>query len=190
MKKQPTFLEGVAVALAASFFGSAAYATLTWLFPNAGALRLTLAGLGLGYVIYLLSRSQERVGRIAALTVWALTAGATWLVQPSLLLYVLVHLSLIWLIRSLYFHAGVLCTLADLGLTSLGLAAAIWAAAESGSVFLSIWCFFLVQALFVAIPTRLNRGPGANPPGGAEPDRFQCAHRSAQAALRKLTSVH
>jgi hypothetical protein len=188
--KQPTFLEGVAVALAASFFGSASYAALTWSFPSAGALRLTLAGIGLGYVIYLLSRGRERVGRIAALTVWALAAGTIWLIQPSLPLYVLVHLSLIWLIRALYFHAGVFCALADLGLTGLGLAAAIWAATESGSVFLSIWCFFLVQALFVAIPTRLSRGSGASQPGDDDPDRFQRAHRTAEAAVRKLTSAH
>jgi hypothetical protein len=188
--KQPTFLEGAAVALAASCFGSVSYAALTGLFPSGVALRLALAGIGLGYVIYLLSRSPERVGRIAALTVWALAAGTTWLLQPSLLLYVLVHLSFIWLIRSLYFHAGVFSALADLGLTGLGLVAAIWVATESGSVFLSIWCLFLVQALFVAIPTSLGRGSGANQPDDDDPERFQRAQRRAEAALRKLTSVH
>jgi len=36
-------------------------------------------------------------------------------------MYLLVHLGLIWLIRSLYFYSSVLSALADLGLGGLGL---------------------------------------------------------------------
>jgi hypothetical protein len=57
-------------------------------------------------------------------------------------------------------------------------------------VFLGIWCFFLVQALFVAIPKRINRKPGAVPAGHESADRFQHAYRAAETAVRKLSSSH
>jgi len=188
--KQPTFFEGVALAFAASLVGSALYTALTTVFPGDWVLRGLTAGLGLVYVVYLLTRSRERVGRITALTAWALVAGAAWFIEPPLGPYVLVHLGLIWLIRSLYFYASVLSALADMGLTALGLAAAMWAATESGSVFLSIWCFFLVQALFVAIPAQLRGKTGGRRPKRDGQDRFDRAHRAAEAALRKLPSIY
>lgn len=187
--KHPTFFEGVAVAFAASVFGSALYTALTLVFSGAGGLRVLIAGLGLVYVLYLLGRSRVRVGRITTLAGWTVVAAATWVMEPPLAVYVLVHLSAIWLIRSLYFYSSALSALADLGLTGLSLAAAIWAATQSGSVFLSIWCFFLVQALFVAIPTRISRKAGERRPGQYREDRFQRAYRTAEAALRKLSSV-
>lgn len=184
--KQPTFLEGVAVALVASIAGSVLHTALTPLFAGGWILRLLIAGLGFGYIVYLLGRSQPRVGRITTFAAWAVVSGAAWWLQPSLALYVLVHLGLIWLVRSLYFHSSVLSSLADLGLNGLGLAAATWATIQTGSLFLSIWCFFLVQALFVAIPSDMRRKTAAGPVGE---DRFQHAHRAAETALRKLSSI-
>ncbi|MGH8652343.1 MAG: hypothetical protein ACREYE_09290 [Gammaproteobacteria bacterium] len=73
--------------------------------------------------------------------------------------------------RSAQHRLHVLSALADLGLNALGLTAAIWAVKQSGSLFASIWCFFLVQALFVAIPARLSRKP--EKPDRDSEDRFQ-----------------
>ena len=187
--KRPTFFEGVAVAFAASLAGGALFAALTTVFAGGWVVRLLIAGIGLAYVLYLLGRSRERIGRITALALWSVVAGATWFMEPPLLLYVLVHLGLIWLIRSLYFYSSVLSALADLGLTGFSLAAAVWAAIQSDSLFLSIWCFFLVQALFVAIPARVTRKPGEGKADGDVGDHFQRAHRAAEAAVRKLSSV-
>ena len=188
--KQPTFLEGVAVALTASLLGSALYSVLSSAFPAGAVLRLLIAGIGLAYVLYLLSRSRERVGRVTVVAAWTLVTGVIWFIEPPLLPYVLVQLGFIWLTRSLYFYSSVLPALADLGLHGLGLASAIWAAGQTGSVFLSLWCFFLVQALFVAIPARLNRRNRETPAGPENEDRFQRAHRTAEAAVRKLSSIH
>jgi hypothetical protein len=79
--------------------------------------------------------------------------------------------------------------LIDLGLSGLSLAAAIWAAHQSGSVFLTVWCFFLVQALFVHIPTHIGRRgePDHEDLEGAH--RFERAHHAAESALRKLSSI-
>jgi hypothetical protein len=188
--KQPTFIEGVAVAFATSLAGSVLYSALGWMFPGSTVLRLLIAAIGLGYIGYLLSRSRERIGRVTVLAAWAVMAGAAWLIGPPLTLYVLLHLGAIWLTRSLYFYSSVLSALADLGLNGLSLAAAIWAITHSGSVFLGIWCFFLIQALFVAIPSSMRRKHGARGPGVDREDRFQHAHRVAQAAVRKLSSTH
>jgi len=188
--KQPTFFEGVTLAFAASLVGSALYTALMTALPGAWVVRGITAGLGLVYVVYLLTRSRERVGRTTALTAWTAVAGAAWFIEPPLGPYVLVHLGLIWLIRSLYFYSSVLSALADLGLTALGLAAAVWAATQSGSIFLSIWCFFLVQALFVAIPNHMRGRTGNGQPHRDGQDRFDRAHRAAEAALRKLPSIY
>jgi hypothetical protein len=188
--KQPTFFEGVAVALTASLLGSALYSVLSPVLPADVVLRLLIAGTGIAYVLYLLSRSHERVGRVTIVAAWSLVTGVIWFVAPPLLPYVLVQLGFIWLTRSLYFYSSVLPALADLGLHGLSLASAIWAAGQTGSVFLSLWCFFLVQALFVAIPTRLGHRDRGTPAGPENEDRFQRAHRTAEAAVRKLSSTH
>ena len=66
---------------------------------------------------------------------------------------------------------------------------AVWAATETGSPFLSIWSFFLVQALFVAIPVRVGGNHREPQPEDHHDERFERAHRAAQAALRRLSSV-
>jgi hypothetical protein len=187
--KQPTFFEGVLVAIASSMIGSALYTVMISVFPDAAVLRLLIAALGLGYVIYLLSRSRERVGRLTVSVTWFLAAGTLLMTGPPLTLYILIHIGLIWLIRSLYFYSGVFPALADLGVNGVSLGAALWAATQSQSVLLSIWCFFLVQALFVFIPTRLRRGPGKWLSNQIDEDRFQRAFQVAEAALRRHSSV-
>jgi hypothetical protein len=53
-------------------------------------------------------------------------------------------------------------------------------------VFLAIWTFFLVQALFVAIPPAMTgkRKPERNT--AADNENFERARRQADAALRQL----
>jgi len=61
----------------------------------------------------------------------------------------------------------------------------VWALSRTGSVFLGTWCFFLVQALFTAIPSSV----GAKSRAGAIPqasDEFERARRQADAALKQL----
>ncbi len=187
--RRPTFLEGVAVAFVASFLGSAVYGALTTVLPAATTLRVATAGISLGYAIYLVARSRNPVGRMTSVVLWGAVAGATWLTYPPLVLYVSLHMGLVWLVRSVYFHASALSALADLGLSLLGLLAAAWAATETGSPFLSIWSLFLTQALFVAIPPRMGRNTADRPVRDDHLDPFERAHRNAQAALRRLSSV-
>jgi len=187
--KRPTFYEGIAVAVAAALGGGALYAALSLLIPGAGVLRLVIAAVALAYLLYLLSRSRERIGRVTTLAAWTLAAIALWLLHPPLVAYVALHVGLIWLARSLHFHSGPLAGLADLGLSTLALAAATWAALQSGSLPLSLWCFFLVQALFVAIPLRVGSGSETRAATSPSEDPFEHAHRAAEAAVRRLSSL-
>jgi len=181
--KTPTFLEGAGVALLAALAAGLGQAALAWSLPPATAARLTTLLVGFGYLAYLLRRSPERAGRVVAVGTWFAAAGLLWLAWPPLPFYVLAHLGLLWLARSLYLHHGPLAALMDLGLTGLALIAGLGAWLHTGSVFLAVWCLFLVQALFVLIPSR----PGPRK-AFEEEDRFERAHRSAEAAVRKLSS--
>ena len=150
--KAPGFAEGVGVALVGSLFGSAAFAALTWLLAGVGVLRLVVAGLAFGYVIYLMIRSPVRSGRIVVLSSWSIVALSTWLLVPPLGMYVLVHVLLIWLVRSLYFYNSVLPAFLDLLLNGLALILGMGVTIWTSSLFLGIWTFFLLQALFISIP--------------------------------------
>jgi hypothetical protein len=68
----------------------------------------------------------------------------------------------------------------------LSVSAAVWAITRSGSVFLATWCFFLVQALFVAIPPAVQRKSKPEQATSTDNESFDRAKRQADAALRQL----
>jgi hypothetical protein len=186
--KRPTFFHGVIVAAVFAFFTSATIATLTPFVGFMSVIRFVIPALGLAYVLYLFSRSKERVGRVTTLCLWSALAAVTWWVAPPLPLYLLIHVGAMWLVRSLYFYSGVLPALMDLGLSALSIAAAVWAISHTGSVFLATWCFFLVQALSVAIPPAVKRKANATRNSAAENEPFERARRQADQALTQLFS--
>jgi hypothetical protein len=81
----------------------------------------------------------------------------------------------------------VLPALADLGLSVLGTAFAVWAAQRSGTAWLAFWCFFLAQAFFVLIPSSLSARAGK--PAREADQAFNRAHRAAEAAVRRLSTA-
>jgi hypothetical protein len=184
--KRPGFFHGVIVAAVLGFFASAIVATLAPLLGLGTVVRLVIPLLGLAYLLYLLNRSAERLGRVTTLTFWTTMTAFVWWAAPPLPLYLLIHVGAVWLIRSLYFYQGVLPALMDLGLSALSVSAAIWAISRSGSIFLTTWCFFLVQALFVAIPPSVQRKAQAQQNTTADREIFERAKRQADAALHHL----
>ncbi|MCW8945868.1 MAG: hypothetical protein OQK80_00265 [Sedimenticola sp.] len=188
--KHPTFIEGVGIALLASIAGSMLFTSLSPTMKNLQLVELIIAGLGLLYTLYLFSRSSERVGRVVTLSAWSVAAILIWFLNLPFTLYLLLHIGLIWLIRSLYFYTSPLSALADLGLSGLSIAAAVWAAIHTGSILLSIWCFFLLQALFTAIPADLKKRRPSKGTTRHQADRFQQAEQAAEAALRRLSSLN
>jgi len=186
--RSPSLFGGVAAALVLSLSGAALLAALTPIVGTASAVRAVVALLGLAYVLYLLGRSDERTGRISSVVLWSFAAAAAWFAEPPLAVYVVLHVGMIWLFRSLYHYSSALSALADLGLSVLAAAFAAWAAGRSGSAWLAIWCFFLVQAFFVLLPVGFANDTRT---GGRVEDgeAFERAHRAARAALRRLAET-
>jgi hypothetical protein len=185
--QRPSVGQALAAAFVLSLCGAAVLAALTPFAGGGVALRAVIALLGFAYVLYVVGKSGERVGRITTIALWIAAASLTWLTGLPFVGYVLVHVGLVWLVRSLYYYSGVLPPVADLGLALLGAAFAAWAAQRSGSVGLALWCFFLVQSLHVLIPASLGTGADASAAGGD--DAFARAHRAAEAAARRLSSA-
>ncbi len=188
--KRPSFLHGVGVALLASFSGGILFSVISGPLPSDLVLRAVIAMLGLGYTLYLLSRSDERVGRVTTVMLWSLMFTISWIGAPSLMLYLLMHVGSLWLVRSLYFYTSLLSALLDLSLSAMSLATALWAAAHTGNIFLAIWCFFIGQALFVGIPASMRRQEQLVDGELIDYAMFQRAHRTAEAALRRLSVNH
>jgi hypothetical protein len=185
--RMPSLGSGLAAALLLSAAGAALIATLAPWFGHGGAARIAIALLGLSYTLYVIGRSGERVGRIATIVCWLGIAAAVSIAGLPLTAYVLVHLCLVWLVRSLYCYSGLLPALADLALTALGAAFAVWAALRSESAWLALWCFFLAQAFHVLIPASLQ--PSARSAGNSADDAFARAQRAAEAAVRRMSSA-
>ena len=184
--KRPSFFHGVIVAAVLGFFASAIVATLTPFVGLDAVIRLVIPALGLAYLLYLFGRSDERVGRVTTLSLWGVLAAVSWWLAPPLPFYLLIHVGAVWLVRSLYFYSGVVPALMDLGISSLSVSATIWAISRSGSVFLATWCFFLVQALFIAIPPAIKTRREALRNTATDSDSFDHAKRIADKALRQL----
>lgn len=184
--KKPTFFHGVVVAAVLAFAASAMIAALTPFVGVGSIIRLVIPAISLAYVLYLLRCTTERVGRITTLSLWSALALATWWFGPPLPFYVLVHVGAVWLVRSLYFYSGIFPALMDLGLSAMSVTAFIWAASRTGSIFLAAWSFFLVQALFVVIPTTIARKKKVSRSPATDNESFNRARRQADQALQQL----
>jgi len=185
--KSMSFIRGIGIALVLALASSILFSVLTSFVGSVDALRLLIPAAGFAYLTCLLTRSQQRTGRITAMLLWCGAAASLWLLVPGIGLYLLVHGVLIWAVRSVYWYAGTLCALLDLALTLASLAAAVWAAQHTASLFLSVWCLFVTQALFVFIPTQIRKRDKASP-NQAELDTFTRAQHTAEAALRRLSA--
>lgn len=182
-RMRPGFFQGVLVAILLAFAASITATGLAAFIGMGAASRLVVPLLGLAYLLYLLSRSGERTGRVTVITAWCAMSLTLWWLAPPLPMYVLIHAGAIWLTRSLYFHSGIIPSLLDMALTGLALMTAAWALSRTGSLFMGTWSFFLIQALFAAIPADLNRKAQV---AAASNEPFEQARRRADAALRQL----
>jgi len=185
--KRRSFSHGVIVALVLALLSSVCFVGL---YPTGGIavfVQVMLPVLCFIYIVYLLATSQVRVGRWTTMTLWGSMVVVVWWMSPSPIVDVAMHAGALWLVRSLYTYARVLPALMDLALTLFGLGFAVWAIFHTGSVFLTVWCFFLAQALFVLIPKDwpLQLNKAADP---SAVDSFNQARRKAESALRQLAT--
>ena len=185
--KKPTLLDGITLAMVISL-GAAAVSLVLGGFIVSGLLfELLLYGATLTYLLYLLKRSNARIGRLLVISAWAAISLGSWFFDVALIQQVLIQAGLVWLVRSLYFHGSLFSAALDFGLVSAGLAASAWALINTGSLAAALWSFFLVQALFCWLP-QLARQPSVSFEN-ADASSFQSAHRIAEEAVRKLSQI-
>jgi hypothetical protein len=182
--RKPSFLSGALVALALAAAAGVAFSALTSALGSAAAIRTIVTLLGAAYVLYLVGNGAHKTGRLVVVTAWCVGAALIACFVSPLALFLIAHTAAIWFVRTLYFHGSITPLLCDFGLSALALAAAVWAARGSDSVFLATWTFFLTQALFVALPSRTTRAEAASDGD----DSFRRARQSAEAAMRRLTN--
>ncbi|HFD11886.1 MAG TPA: hypothetical protein ENJ32_05390 [Crenotrichaceae bacterium] len=184
--KKPGFLEGVLVALLVSTAGSIVYQLLSRSYTDVTTWRFLIVFVSAVYGFYLLKRSHRYGGRLITCVFWLLMLLAAWFYVPAIREFVLMNVVSVWLLRSLYFHDNVISVLLDLGLNLFSLAVSLWAFVQTDSISLSLWCLFLVQALFPVIP-----GNCFNKEKNHENNRdskYQHALQIAEAAMETLSS--
>jgi len=185
--KTPSFLEGALLAAIFAVCGEVIFSVLPWFFNRWETQVVVITLMSLAYMLYLLRRAPERTGRVSFIVIWVfLSLGALGYGLPTVL-YLLLQLGCIWLTRTVYFRAGLFGALADLGLHALATSAAVWAFSRSGSVLLSLWSFFLVEALFPLWPGYQSQSTNTNSSENLANPRFEQAHRTALAALHRMT---
>ncbi len=195
---RPGFAEGIVVAIIISLAVSAIFTVMSTFFPTRWLLQILIAGVSFSYVFYLLVRSREKVGKLTVVAVWGSVAILSWMFSPSILVTLFVHIGLIWLVRALYFYTSLILAFIDLGLILFAMAVGIWTLLYTNSLFLSVWCFFLLQSLFVLLPADLSGNSRkqklsrstveTNSNESKKKDPFEQAHQTAQAALRQLAA--
>lgn len=181
---RPGFGEGVLVALGAALLASVTQTGLSMVLPWADVAQLLCMGLGLGYGLYLLARSDEKAGRVVLVIGWITVSLIVAGLSSGVGLQLLTQLVLVWLTRVLYYQALPLTAVLDLGLLLLGLAAALWALERTGSLFLTVWTLLLVQAFFPLIPGRRDGTRSDDP----SVDAFAAAERAAERALSRFSA--
>jgi len=187
--KSPGIIKGIIVAFVISLMAGVASLVLSGFIYQTTLFSLVLYAATLTYLIYLLKNSSARIGRVVVISSWAAISVVCWLFDVPLFAQVLIQAGIIWLVRSLYFHASLVAALLDFGLVSVGLAASAWAMVNTGSLATAVWSFFLTQALFCWIPD-LSRKPGNEARRSqTEQTSFQSAHRVALDAVHKLTQA-
>lgn len=177
------FWRGALVALLLSIAGALVFKVFAPLTGAGYGLKLLTLALSASYLLWLLGRHGAGVGRVASGALWLAAAAALLVFDPVLWTWLLVQVGVVWLLRCLYAHDSLHAALLDAGLNGLALAAAVATAAHTRSLFLSLWCFFLVQALYVLIP-----GPAAKTGAADDHDPFEHAERAAETALRRLAT--
>jgi hypothetical protein len=186
-RTQTGFMQGIGIALLLSIVVSISLSAAAWVLPFDLLSYLLIFTSGLAYLLYLLSRSRYKTGRITVIAMY--TAVSTLLVVAGtpVTWSLLAVLAMIWLVRSLYFYNSLLSALLDLVLSAFSIAAAIAAWLHTDSLFLSLWSLMLVQACFVWIPADWQKHDGHRDSTGST-SRFDVACRAAESAARKLAT--
>jgi len=152
------------------------------------AWKAAIVVMAYAYIVYLLAQSGRTAGRttLAVLSLLVFLASLMWGLPWSSV--ALIAMGLMWGVRAYAYSQSLVAALLHGGICLLGLGAALWAYAHSGSLALATWSFFLMQAACVWVPPRLAQRTSAagRVAGGPAVDGFVLARQAAQKALDRL----
>ena len=182
--RPPGFMEGVIIALGLSLISAIGYWSLIGVFHVAVSLSAAAAILGTAYALYLIKRSDRTTGKITCGLVFNTIVVLIILLPIGVGMVASILLLALWGVRCFFYRHGVADSLVDLSLSVSAAIAALIAAIATQSVFITVWTFFIVQALHVFIP---KFG------GGCVTERiakrhFETAYANAEKALRQYYS--
>lgn len=186
MNSKPTLMEGAVIGIAISIGVSLFFVGGISLLSGGLGFRFLTGIIFLIYTLYLLSKSQEKTGKITIISIWLLVSVLNFLFTESVLLYVTIYIAMTWLIRSLYFYNSLLSSGIDLLVTVLASFICLLTWNYTGSLLLTIWSFFLIQSLFVFIPRHYRDSPFTNANSRSVNTAFEQACRNAEVSLEKL----
>lgn len=188
--KKATFSHGVIIALVISISIAAVFSLFHNSYLDGEVFRFLIITVAFPYLVYLLLSSKQRLGRISVILIWLIISVATFVFISSLMIFILSQLFMLWMIRSLYFYNNILSTIADLFLMVMSFIVAIWVWSFTGSLFVTFWCFFLMQALFVFIPIMIlnKKNIEHDIDDGPLVEPFDTAYHSAEQAVAKLVN--
>ncbi len=181
----PTFGGGVVFAALAAAGTATVLTALEGLWP-ADALLAAAGALAAGaYVLCVVARGRPGAGRVVMPLAWLGMTLVVATLSPGLVSWLAVQAFAISAVRTFVHHRGALAALLDFALSALALLAAVAAVRAGGGVLLSVWTFFLVQALYVFIPRRWTPRTATDDPVA----RFAAAHLRATRALERLRTT-
>jgi hypothetical protein len=180
------FWRQAGIALLLSATGAVLHLASSPLLGPAIALRAVIVGLAAAYLGWLLHDSRARTGVLVSLVAWLFVSAGLCVLDPAIAAWLLVQSLMIWLLRSLHRHDTLMAAVADAVLGALAVAAALATAGTTHNLFLTLWSYFLVQAMFVFLPS--SRMPLAAAASAIAPDdAFSQSCRTAEDALRRLS---
>lgn len=186
--KRPSILTGIAFAFVVAVFTVPGWWGLSTALPFFVAFRLIALLAYLAYCFYLLRSAKSRVGTLTLVAInLAIGVGLSCLpVRTYSIVGVLV--AAVSLNRSLLFHRSLVSMALDGFVSAGGLMFAGYLFTSTGSVPAALWSFFLLQSVFVLIPTQVSGKAGLL---SADEDRdavdpFVHGQRQAEAALQRI----
>ena len=100
--KAPGIIDGIIVAILISLGAGAASLVLGGFVAYATLFNLLICAATLIYLVYLLKRSDARVGRVVVFAGWAFVSVVCWFFEVPLFEQVFIQAGMIWLVASLF----------------------------------------------------------------------------------------
>ncbi|GAB4190901.1 MAG: hypothetical protein Tsb002_19110 [Wenzhouxiangellaceae bacterium] len=182
------FWRSVALAIGLSVLGTALWHLLSLMMGSILAVQMSIAAMALVYALVLLRCQRGRSGRLAAFSAWLLLSLGLMAAPVSLLGFALAQLAMLWLMRSVYSYRTLLPALGDAAISGIAVLIAIWTLLHSHSLLLTLWSFWLCQALVALLPPRFPTGRDDHDRHSPSSLRFDQAHDRAREALAVLAS--